>query len=239
MAGRGDLCEAPQNVNTNINVLRNGRWKPLFRPLNQDGATAGYCLAESFANDYAKEHPDVTVGLIPCADGGTTLNQWQPGELLFDNAVYQTTLALRTSTVVGILWHQGENDCSDEFYPLYKKKLSNIVNELRTCLGLHDVPFIAGGLGDFLPECIDFPELNNYYKVNEQLKEMSESIPLFGYVEADGLTCKSDHVHFCTSSLIEFGHRYYGVFKGLEKKNRIFTEKTDNIFNPRSEMEKL
>ena len=31
---------------------------------------------------------NVDVGLICCADGGTGLDRWKAGELLFDNAVF-------------------------------------------------------------------------------------------------------------------------------------------------------
>ena len=112
MAGRGELEGAPA-LKTNggkLKVLRNGRWQTMFRPVNPDRPFSGTCLAESFAKAYSDDHPDVEVGIIPCADGGTALHQWKKGSLLFDNAVYQTRLALRTSHLVGILWHQGEGD---------------------------------------------------------------------------------------------------------------------------------
>lgn len=49
--------------------------------------------------------------MIPCADGGTKIKQWQPGELLYDHAVAMAKLAMRTSKLCGIIWHQGESDC--------------------------------------------------------------------------------------------------------------------------------
>mgnify|MGYP000999236259 CR=1 FL=1 len=52
-------------------------------------------------------HFHCNVGLIPCADGGTSLDDWAVGGLLYDNAVFQAKLAQRTSELSGILWHQG------------------------------------------------------------------------------------------------------------------------------------
>ena len=130
MAGRGEIEKAMPIDNSRIYVLRNGRWQKLFRPVNPDRAFAGVNLAESFAEIYAKEH-NVDVGLIPCADGGTCLNQWRVGGLLYDNAVYQTRLAERTSNVVGILWHQGEADSTVEFKKDYEPKFTEIINSLR------------------------------------------------------------------------------------------------------------
>ena len=72
MAGRGFLGEAvPVNVE-HIRVLRNGRWQPFYRPVNNDRPFSGVSLAESFAEKYAETY-GVDVGLIPCADGGTRL----------------------------------------------------------------------------------------------------------------------------------------------------------------------
>ena len=152
MAGRGFLNEVAPITNDKISILRNGRWQQMFFPVNPDRAFSGVNLAESFADEYSKEH-DVEVGLIPCADGGTTLEQWKVGGLLYDNAVYQARLAQRTSFITGVLWHQGESDCSDERYPLYEERFLKIMNSLRRDLNLQNIPFILGGLGDFLPEC--------------------------------------------------------------------------------------
>ena len=101
MAGRGLLDEAETIDTAHIKILRNGRWQPMFRPINPDRPFSGVNLAESFAEQYAQTY-GVDVGLIPCADGGTSLEQWQPGGLLFDHAVYSARLAQRTSTIAGL-----------------------------------------------------------------------------------------------------------------------------------------
>ena len=111
MAGRGYVTDVPKIENERINVLTNGRFQLAFSPINPDRDVSGVNLAESFADAYSKEH-DVDVGLIPCADGGTSLDQWAEGSLLFDSALYCAELASRTSQIVGVLWHQGEGDCS-------------------------------------------------------------------------------------------------------------------------------
>ena len=115
-AGRGYLHEAEQFdiLGTKIRTLRNGLWFNMFRPINPDRPDSGVSFAEKFAEQYSLEHPDVEVGIIPCADGGTSIRQWQPGEPLFDNALSCAKIAMRSSELKGILWHQGETDCNDE-----------------------------------------------------------------------------------------------------------------------------
>ena len=83
MAGRGFPSEVEKLPNKDIYVLRNGRWWPMYVPVNPDRVTAGINLAESFVYEFLKEHPGDTVGIIPCADGGTSLDQWMPGKVLF------------------------------------------------------------------------------------------------------------------------------------------------------------
>jgi len=109
----------------------------MYVPVNPDRVTAGINLSESFAALYAKDH-DVEVGIIPCADGGSCLDQWQVGGLLFDYTCYIAELASRTSTIAAVLWHQGESDTGDNQYPVYEEKLTVILNAFRKKLNLQD-----------------------------------------------------------------------------------------------------
>lgn len=69
---------------------------------------------------------------------------------MFDNAVYQAKLAQRTSTIAGVLWHQGESDCVKELAETYKERFCVIMDALRKELCLYDVPFILGAWVIFL-----------------------------------------------------------------------------------------
>ncbi len=221
MAGRGFLEEAPDIDFENIKVLKNGRWHKCFRPVHYDRKTAGFCLAESFAEKYAKVH-NVEVGLIPCADGGTSLNQWKEGSLLYDNAVNNARLAMRTSHIVGILWHQGESDCAQELYPAYKEHFEKMISALKKELNL-DVPVIVGGLGDFLPYCTLSKKLKNYHYINKALEEFAKENEKAGFVSAKGLTSNPDQLHFNAKSLYEFGLRYFEEFEKL-REDRVYEE---------------
>ena len=223
-----------------LKVMRNGRWQKMFRPVNPDRRFSGTCLAESFATAYANDHPDVDVGVIPCADGGTKLDQWREGSLLFDNAVNCAKLAMRTSHLVAILWHQGEGDCADHLYPLYLEKITKIMEALRRALDAEDIPLVVGGLGDFLKDRIeDSPRPINYVYVNEALEKFAESTPYTAFASAKGLTSNPDNLHFNHRSLQEFGLRYYAAFQTLEDKDRVFDDSCKENDTPRSAMEAL
>ena len=239
MAGRGCLNEAHEIDTNRIYTLRNGRWQKMFRPINPDRAFSGVSLAESFAESYAKKH-NVDVGLICCADGGTKLEQWMPGELLYDNAVNCAKLAQRTSRIVGVLWHQGEGDCAPEYYSTYKTRFETMMASLRNDLNLNNIPFILGGLGDFLIDRAQISvNLVNYPKINEALESIAEDNELTAFVSAEGLTANADNLHFNSNSLYEFGLRYFEVFEQFEKNvgNLSAENITEDI--ERSELELL
>lgn len=245
MAGRGFLNEAIAVDNSHIKILRNGRWQKMFRPINPDRSFSGVSLAESFAESYAKTY-DVDVGLICCADGGTTLAQWQPGGLLLDNAISQAKLAQRTSTIVGILWHQGEGEAQTlELANSYPERFSPIVEELRKELALPEVPFLVGGLGDFL--CLYTTQVDGVSKpnapygpqVNVALEAFTASQPYMGFVPATGLTANPDNLHFNAKSLYEFGLRYFDVYQKVVDPNRVIAAEVSVDDSKRSAMEAL
>lgn len=237
MAGRGFLNEAKKIDTTHIQILRNGRWQPMFRPVNPDRPFSGVSLGESFAEKYAADH-GVDVGLICCADGGTKLNQWEEGTILYENAVTQARLAQRTSKIVGILWHQGEGDCGEEFYPTYKERFEKFMQALRRDLNLENVPLIIGGLGDFLVNCPLDEKLKNSPVLNGEFEKIARDNKLVGYASAEGLGSNPDLLHFNAEALYEFGIRYYNEFMKLEPstENPGATLETDS---ERTEMEAL
>ncbi len=237
MAGRGFKDEVEPIVNKDILVNRNGRWRPMYVPVNPDRVTSGINLAESFCDLYQKDH-GVQVGIIPCADGGTSLDQWQVGGLLFDHACYMAELASRTSTIAAVLWHQGESDCYGNGPEVYEEKFTVIMNAFRKKLGLYDVPFILGGLGDFLSNYT--PDIaKNYGKVNDALMSIANNNKMTGFASAEGLGGNPDNLHFSAIALREFGERYYKEFLKYEDKNKVFEEKVSADLAIRTNLELL
>lgn len=225
MGGRGFSHEVETIHNDKLFVLRNGRWRAMYVPVNPDRVTSGINLSESFADLYSKDH-NVDVGIIPCADGGSCLDQWQVGGLLFDHACYMAELASRTSTIAAVLWHQGESDCSEERYPFYEEKLTTILDAFRQRLNLYDVPFLLGGLGDYLQHCERSDKYKNYVHINHALKQVAHKNLMTGFVSAEGLAANPDNLHFSAEALREFGVRYYNEFLKIEDKNKVFVEKS-------------
>ncbi|MGB7326037.1 MAG: sialate O-acetylesterase, partial [Rubripirellula sp.] len=81
MAGRGKVSDADQKPIARVRSLgQDGNWYEATDPLHFDKPKmVGVGIGRSFAAEYIKHHPGVTVGLIPCAVGGSAIDTWQPG----------------------------------------------------------------------------------------------------------------------------------------------------------------
>ena len=184
----------------------------MSEPINPDRAIfgirfhSGVNLAASFADRIARER-GIKVGLIPCADGGTSINQWMPGQALYDHAVMMARLAMRSSTLGGILWHQGESDCgSDEALIAHGEKFRKFICSLRKDLNADGVPLIIGELAEDIIE--DWGLGNRPAKMNSAYKELAGELPCSAVASSAGLQLKPDGIHFNSKSLREFGERY-------------------------------
>ena len=223
MAGRGDFGEVEEIKNDRCYMLRNGHWVTMSEPINPDRHVFGYLhsgvgLGASFA-DECERYFDEEIGLIPCADGGTKISQWQPGEILYDNAVVQTKLAARSSEIAGILWHQGENDsASMEDVRAYRERFENMISSLKKDISLPDnIPVVIGELGDFVGGYQN-GKLKYFRETNKILNEISRDFDNVAIASADGLTCKNDGIHFNSASYRELGKRYFNAFVSMCEK---------------------
>ena len=223
MAGRGDFGEVPRIYNESCLMLRMGRWQTMHEPVNTDrwifegDFHSGVSLAASFADELSRAQ-NARIGLIPCADGGTSINQWMPGEVLYDHAVMMTRLAMRSSKLAGILWHQGENDCtSDEKLVAHKEKFIEMITSLRRDLDAEGLPLLIGELAwEIAPRwgLGDRPAA-----MNRAYHEIACTLPQCAIVSSEGLTQKPDGLHFDSAALRQFGHRYFAEYQRLTKKD--------------------
>ena len=216
MAGRGDFGEVEPICNNKCFMLRMGRWQAMSEPINPDRAIlnsmfhSGVGLAASFADELSK-YADIEVGLIPCADGGTKIRQWQPGDLLYDHAVAMAKLAMCTSDLCGIIWHQGETDCRGLDEDEYRQDFLNVMTSFRKDSG-ENLPIIIGEISDKIsPE----RKMDSIDRMNILLHKLQKEIPLCGIVSVEGLELKEDGIHFSSKSYRELGKRYFEKYKEI------------------------
>jgi len=218
MAGRGTVEEQDKVPHPRVlTFTRQRTWVPALDPLHDDKKSAGVGLGSTFGRVMADADPSITVGLIPCAVGGTPLRRWQQGGDLYRQAVERAEAAMAAGTLRGILWHQGESDAdSEQAAGDYGERLAGMVGDLRAALGARDVPFVAGRLAEFLPKQKPDGSPTLYEKVNEQIDSLPSRVENAAVVSSAGLTARPDDLHFDSSALREFGRRYAASMQKLQ-----------------------
>ena len=212
MAGRGFLNEVAPIYNERIQMLRNGRWQMMTEPINYDRPVSGVSMASSFADAWCEQNKEDRIGLIPCAEGGSTLDEWAVDGVLFKHAVSEAKFAMQRSELTGILWHQGESDSNDGKYKDYYEKLRIIIETLRNELNVPDIPLIIGGLGDFLGKEGFGKSCTEYKLVNQELERFAFEQENCYFATAKGLTSNPDGIHINAISQRKFGLRYFDAF---------------------------
>lgn len=220
MAGRGTLAPedrvAPQRV---LTLNAQGAWVPAIDPLHFDKPTAvGVGLGRTFGIEIAQASPQVTVGLIPCAVGGSPIDAWTPGTHYpptnshpWDDAIRRARLAVRSGKLKAILWHQGESDAQPGLAEAYQAKLEDLIARFRKELDAPNVPFIVGQMGQF-PEK---PWSDAKRRVDQVHRELPTRIQRIAFVSSDGLTHNGDQVHFDAAGYRELGRRYAQAYHEL------------------------
>jgi len=213
MAGRGKIT--PEDLETNPRVYAlgvDGQWVLGKAPLHHDIKTRGVGPGLTFGKAMAKAHPDVTIGLIPAAVGGTIIEWWLPGAQrgLFDNAINQAKRAMSTGTLKGIIWQQGESDSTVARAPLYHDRLITLLHAFRHELGDDNLPIVIGGLGDFLKS-------SKAPVVNAALEEVAGEINNAAFAPASKRGNIGDRLHFNTAAAHENGEIMAEKMLSLEK----------------------
>ncbi len=163
MAGRGPVEADDATPDPRILVLRDDGWQPAIEPLHRDkpkiaGVGPGLAFARALL---AHLPPDVNVGLIPAAFGGTRIEWWAPefdgegqrwpdGTTLYAHAIGQARRAQRDGRLAGILWNQGESNVASaraDQGRRYQQELVALVTRMRVDLGDERIPFVAATLG--------------------------------------------------------------------------------------------
>jgi Carbohydrate esterase, sialic acid-specific acetylesterase len=222
MAGRGVIEDTDRQPHPRVLKFTKAKaWAPGVDSLHFDKKIAGVGLGTTFARVMADARPDVVIGVIPCAVGGTPLARWQKGGDLYKQAVERTKAAMKDGTLKGILWHQGESDSgSEKTARNYGERLTQMVRDLRKDLGAESVPFVAGQLGEFLKRQTKGGQPSYWPLVNEQIDSLPKRVPHTAVASSKDLKHKGDGVHFNSASLREFGKRYARAMQQLQGERK-------------------
>lgn len=208
MAGRGKVEEQDKVTNPNIFMLtKDLKWVVAKDPVHFDKGAAGVGLCSEFARDLHKADPRSTIGLIPYAMGGSSLDQWQPGKPLYTAALARAKEAMKQGARAGILWHQGESDAKPELIATYPTRFETMIKQLRTDLGAENVPVLIGEV---------IPGHGNHDALNVALAETAKNTPTAALVSSADLGKKQ--LHYDSADYRALGKRYAEVFLKIVKK---------------------
>lgn len=213
MAGRGFLNGAAPIYNENIFMLRNGRWQMMTEPIHFDRSVAGAGPAASFAQAWCNANQNEQIGLIPCAEGGSSIDEWNTEGTLFRHAVSEAKFAMENSELIAILWHQGESDSHSGKYKNYYQKLNTLVHSFRKELEAPEIPFIIGGLGDYLGKSGFGKSCAEYDLINRELLKYAEDNRNCYFVTGEKLYPNPDGIHINAESQRRFGIRYFEAYQ--------------------------
>ncbi|SDD51895.1 protein of unknown function [Dyadobacter soli] len=212
MAGRGTTDAASQPGSRKIWAInRQNEWKIAADPLHQDKPTVvGVGPGLTFAQEILKKHPERPIGLIPCAVGGSGIDDWLPGAkheqtgiYAYDEMLARVKEAQKRGTIKGIIWHQGESDSSPQKKDAYAEKLADFFKRLRRDTHTENVPLVVGTLGNFY-----LAKNPDAAFINAVITDYAKKNKLVSLASAAGLTHKGDDTHFDTASARELGKRY-------------------------------
>lgn len=229
MSGWGEL-PPDQPLDARVYMFGNDyRWRIAAEPLDsaagqvdkvsEDGG-AGFSPGLPFALSLLEQEPDLFIGLIPCAKGNTTIEEWQrhlSDSTLYGSCLKRARAATPMGEISGLLFFQGEADALDpaqaQGRPLfafeYASKFSAFVNDFRTDLGLpKELPVVFAQIGSHAaPEAFV-----NWQVVQEQ--QATVKLPCTAMITTADLALR-DGVHFTTESYRTIGRRFAKAFLEL------------------------
>uniref|UniRef100_UPI00359C5483 sialate O-acetylesterase n=1 Tax=Bifidobacterium adolescentis TaxID=1680 RepID=UPI00359C5483 len=119
-------------ANVNLNA---GAW------LNADSTNSLHLsyLTQQFALQLRAKHPNVPIGIIQTAWGGTPIRRHVQGGDIYANHI----APLKGFHVAGVLWYQGCDDANNYGTALqYESQMTTLINQYRNVFGRKDLPFL-------------------------------------------------------------------------------------------------
>ena len=220
MAGRGKIEALDTLTHPRVFMLdSSGNWVPAQDPMHFDKPIAGAGLGLTFGKIMANENPAITIGLIPTAVGGSSIDYWVAGSLYpptkthpYDDMMRRAREAMQKGTLKGILWHQGESDSdTKEAVKDYPQKFETMLGKLQEDLGLESLPVVMGEIGYFYYTKAKFAE-----EMNTVIRGIADSDPCIGLVTSQGLAHKGDSTHFDSNSYHALGIRYAAKMQEIQ-----------------------
>lgn len=148
----------------------------------------------------------VPVGLVPCAHGGTSMDQWSPalkergGDSLYGAMLRRFKLS--GGRVKGVLWYQGESDANPKAAPLFEEKFKSFVEAVRADFAQPALPFYYVQIGRH----VSAADARVWNQVQDAQRRLEAVIPNSGMVTCADCSL-DDGIHVGTDDFRLLGRR--------------------------------
>jgi hypothetical protein len=224
MAGRAPVEPGDEQTHPRVLMLdKNNMWTPAKDPLRFDKPIAGVGPGLSFGKRIAQADRKITIGLVPCAAGGSPIDAWKGGgyhdqtnSYPYDEAIKRARIAMQAGQLKGVIWHQGESDSKPGRAETYGQKLHELIEHVRKDLDSPELPFIVATLPDFFVAKAPLAS-----QINGALQALPGQVPHTACISTADLTHIGDTTHFDTPSARELGRRYARAMQELQKNTSV------------------
>lgn len=158
---------------------------------------------------HLKENTGRPMGLIPCALGGSTIDQWDPnhmpgGDSCLYGAMITRARSVEKDQIKGMLWAQGESEAMLGLPGTYEEKLLGFIDAARRDLEKPDLPILIVQIGRLITHN---PEMaRNWEAIREIQRQAVKKRP--GLYLTTGIDLELDDVaHYSTASYQILGKR--------------------------------
>jgi sialate O-acetylesterase len=153
----------------------------------------------------------VPQGLIACAHGGTSMQQWDPAlKKLQGKSLYGATIRRfikNGSNVAGVLWYQGCSDAGPaENVQKYTTRMKNLVAAFRRDFAKSDLPFIMVQIANFFADLPGNVNPAFWNSIQDQQRKLPKVIKNLTVVPAIDLPL-SDPIHISGLGQQRLGRR--------------------------------
>lgn len=157
--------------------------------------------------------------LVPCAKGGSSIDQWRPS--LSRDSLYGSCLARAKAVggrVRGVLWYQGESDAArPASAAVWRESFERLVGHLRGDLAQPRLPVVIVQLADPPAPAISAPKTYPGWAAIQAVQ--AGPLPAcVGMVSAKGLAKKPDDLHLTTASQRVLGARLAEAMDRLRRQ---------------------
>lgn len=203
-----DECSDPPSVGVSVFRL-NGTWDLATHPLNdgtgcqfanRDIPMPGHSPWLMFAK-ILNRRTGIPIGLIPAALGGSPLDAWRPGHVLYNNAL---EMVKNAGVPKGVLWYQGCSDAIAGEIGHYEQHFLEMVAAFRRDTGCPALPFFTCQLNGFT-EADSRENDKAWASIRAQQKRCAQMEGIFLLPTAGMKLC--DQIHNCAATNIRIGRQ--------------------------------